>query len=137
MKLYMYSFCSIDRNWDRLPTVKDFIKENLFKESLIYRKARSGEFYKDLSSSIDEVQHIAEVLKKCLQYAEEHMCWDNTFSQEPRIFFIPPTGLSYEFDFGFAWKIENNGATYIASPIELPLLHEEYGCFEQKVLEFK
>lgn len=137
MKLYMYAFCSLDYNWDRLPTVKDFIKDNFYKDQLLYfgQGKLDGDFYKNLHLSISEASHIAYTLKRCLEYAEEHLCWDNTFSEQPRIFFIPGANESYGFPFGFAWKIHNNGTAYIASPIELPGIDEFYGC-DQGILDF-
>jgi hypothetical protein len=130
MKLYMYSFCSIDYDWERLPKVKDYLKDTLFKEQLATMglKTTDGDFYKTLYLGLESAQSIAAALKKCLEYAEKNMCWDNTFCEEPRIFFIPAVGLSYGFSYGFAWKIRDNGMAYIASPMELSHIEEYYGC---------
>lgn len=42
------------------------------------------------------------------------------FSVEPRVFFVPVEG---EFLYGFAWKMSNNGDTYVVSPVPQPQLN--------------
>lgn len=125
----MYSFCSIDYDWSRLPTVKDYLQDHLFKEQLSHHsKATMGDFYRNMHLSFTEAQHIASALKACLEYSKKNLCWDGTFCEEPRIFFVPAVKCSWGFEFGFAWKITNNGSAYVASPIERPDIFDQCGA---------
>jgi len=134
-KMYIYTFCNVDYNWERLPTVKDYLQDNLFKEQLATMglKTTDGDFYKTLYLGLESALSIAAALERCLEYAEENLDWDNTFYEEPRIFFVPAVGMSCGFNYGFAWKISDNDAAYIVSPIERPDIEENY-CVDKGVL---
>lgn len=63
-------------------------------------------------------------LLKCLIWMFVHKQWEGDLSQEPFVFFIPaPQKCSPCY--GYVWKQNNNGQTFIASPIRLPWLESD------------
>ena len=49
--------------------------------------------------------------------------WEGDFRDDPEIFWIPDPH-SGNWMYGFAWKQNNNGTCFIASPVDLPHLKE-------------
>lgn len=47
--------------------------------------------------------------------------WEGDFRGDAHVFMLPTEN---EFTYGFAWKQENNGTTYIVSPVAFPHLKE-------------
>lgn len=58
--------------------------------------------------------------KMAKQLAQENH-WNGDFKQGPVVFWIPSHG---SFLYGFAFKQEEDGVTYIISPVELAWLHD-------------
>ena len=50
--------------------------------------------------------------------------WEGGFREEPRVFLVPD---ECDFLIGFVIKQDNNGTTYVMSPVEMPHL-KEYVC---------
>ncbi len=61
--------------------------------------------------------------------AAQTMGWNGEIRIEPHVFWLPAS-VAPQYD--FAWKEENNGTTYVASPQPLP--HLEHICFDCKTL---
>lgn len=45
--------------------------------------------------------------------------WEGDFRDPPRVFWVPDEG---SFTYAFVFKQENNGNTYVVSPVDLPYL---------------
>jgi len=50
--------------------------------------------------------------------------WEGDMSEGPNVFGIPPGDTMPNFVMGLAWKQDNNGTTFICSPVPLPWLGE-------------
>ncbi len=60
-------------------------------------------------------------LKRAYELAREEG-WEGDFRgySHPKVFFVPGTNNTMEF--GFVWKQDNNGTTFVVSPYEMPWL---------------
>jgi hypothetical protein len=61
--------------------------------------------------------------------AAQGMGWNGEFRIDPHVFWLPDFGVP---KYGFAWKEENNGTTYVASPQSLP--HLDLACIDCRIL---
>jgi hypothetical protein len=116
--LFCYSLC-IDFGWERLQTVRD-VAEILFKNGIECFKV--GEARPGLGELDDFLLEFEEA--KIL--ARKHG-WCGSFLYGPCVFSLPSgeCGGRDDFCYAFVWKhSDNNGATFVISPIELPWLEE-------------
>ncbi len=75
----------------------------------------------DRMTAADE--HDPELLA-VLEKAKKTGVWEGDFQHRPRTILIPVLGYPNLIS-AFIWKQDNNGTTFIASPVELPWLGEE------------
>ena len=90
----------LDLGWGGMKTIGDFISE-----------------------SLEDVDHNGFILSRFfegLSLAKE-VGWEGDFREPPCVFSIP----SDQFYLGFAFKQDNNGSTFILSPVELPWLDDD------------
>lgn len=109
MQWHVYEIGPIDLRWERLQTV-DEVRATLAAEQAS-GEAASHTF--DLST-----------LERAWQDAQDAAYdagWAGDFRNEPVIFWVPAES---EFDFGFVIKQDNNGVTYVVSPVEFPHLEQ-------------
>lgn len=112
----MYIVEPIDFGWERLRTVAETI----------------ADMSKDKSNSIDEYRY-DELLKfitlwqvSLVFIKDKH--WEGDFRDEPRVFWIPHDN---KFLYGFVFKQENDGLTFIISPEPMPWIVEaNYGQYK-------
>lgn len=83
-------------------------------------QARSTTLLREVCGGDDEyyafeLSVFDEVLETSKSKAQE-MGWRGDISVEPKVFWLPGDCAPC---YGFAWKAEDNGSTYVASPIEL------------------
>lgn len=107
-----FSYClpPIDFGWENLKTVEDTAEEigsTYARERAAYGVATGldlNEFLENWESAQDAAR------------AEG---WEGDFRHKPVVFWLPAgDGFSY----GFAFKQDNNGETFVVSPVELPHL---------------
>lgn len=110
--MYAYHIAPIDFMWDALPTVKEFIKK-LHDQYQV----SNYEEYNDFPNF--DCRKFLSDLKKGEEIAGK-IGWEGDFRIEPHVFMLPLDEL--EFVYGFAWKQDNNGSTFIISPVDLPWL---------------
>jgi hypothetical protein len=103
----VYRLPPIDHMWAALPTIAD------------YRKSLVNEF--EAAEVASQILALDEFLKNSLQTAKEYG-WEGDFRNEPRVFLLP---LKSEFRTCLVWKQDNDGTTFVSSPIELPWLTKE------------
>jgi hypothetical protein len=107
MSWHVYEIAPIDMRWDFLPTVESTSAEIKNQED---QTGREGDPASDeFASAWEDAQDLA---------AERG--WDGDFRSPARVFWVPDEG---EFHFGFVFKQDNNGTTYVVSPVELPHLN--------------
>ncbi len=117
VNMYIYHCGPIDWNWNNLMTVHELMKKLTDKHCFEI----DGE---DLDGDIT-LHYVMAKFNQCLKAADEHCGWEGDFTEEPRVFAIP-FPYHYDFEFGFVWKQQNNGSTFVACPIELPHLSDCY-----------
>lgn len=112
----VYRVPPIDTHWEQLRTVG---------ETMAAIVAREMEHYNGEQGLSDECSGLLDAANQALREAV-HIDWEGDFSQEMRVFWVPSSALSLDvcFEYGFVWKQDNNGSTFIASPIPLVGLGE-------------
>ena len=116
---YIYEVGSINYDWNNLPTIKNFITNDLFKEEPypLFLKENYAERY---LSDINKEILIIEQLKKCFTVLEQYG-WTTTHFQKPKIFFIPTKAQP---NYGFVWQELLRGTIFVVTPLEMPHLEE-------------
>lgn len=105
-----YGIIPIDFGWEYLPTVED-----------IAHKFATN----DATLKIEGVDYEPEMLPGFLErfaLAKEAAIaegWEGDFRGKARVFFLPGEN---DFHYGFVWKQDNNGTTFVVSPHSLPWL---------------
>ncbi len=117
MRMYMYSYHHIDWGWENLQTVKEYLKNSIYKGNIVDEgEIKCSDGYKIILSIFKQKVIEAEDFIACLNFAKKAAGFEGDFSEEPRVFFIPEGG---NLSIGFLWKQPNNGTTFIASPVLL------------------
>jgi hypothetical protein len=111
MKWIAYAVNPIDFHWEHLQTVQTVaakLAEGEADEVVTGEHGASGGLVSGFLSALDTAKELAR--KKG---------WEGDFrpGHEPRVFWLPGEN---EFHYAFVWKQENNGDTFIVSPLALP-----------------
>jgi hypothetical protein len=112
--MYFYNCGIIDWEWENLLTLNEMIAKMAKKSQWC-----DGKFISDEINNGVTIEGLIHTLEKCLAISKKHLWWEGDFREEPRIFMIPDPD-NFTFKYGFAWKQDNNGSTFVASEIELP-----------------
>ncbi len=87
-------------------------------------------FKEQIQNEVDSFNNADDIFSNVLRNLDiaktifrEHSCWEGDIVAGPFIFAIPDPD-NVEMRYGFVWKQENNGATYITSPLELVWIEE-------------
>lgn len=110
--MILYAIEPIDWRWNLLPTLSDIAMSSCRDEY------EEDEIVQDLFDSY------ARAMK-----AAEKSWWEGDFSQKPRVLLLPSGN---EFEFGFVWKQNNGGMTFVASPVPLGNLEDENWVYKQE-----
>lgn len=111
MSRYVYEMPPIDHDWERLETVEEAaarIAATEAKALLVHPDAYDGMELKEFLARWQDAQNHA-------------VGWDGDFRGSPRVFWLP---VESTFVCAFVFKQDNNGTTYVVSPVELPHLAE-------------
>jgi len=112
-KFHVYHIAPIDIGWDLLPTVEE-IAVKLAKEEAEAAVDDRAEEYSATGFLADfrEAQDLAK-----------EAGWEGDYrgSSRPRVLFIPNDTY---FTFGFVWKQDNNGSTFVISSAPMPHLRD-------------
>ena len=109
--MIVYVCTPIDHHWEFLKTVKETAAELGARDAQFRFEAGSRPF--SLEISIDSFLADWEEAKG----AASQNGWEGDFREEPRVFWLPDeTG----FEYAFAFKQDNNGTTFVVSPVRLP-----------------
>lgn len=109
MSWYVYEISPIDANWEHLSTVDSVAKKLASDEAA--SEVRHGvpvnptPSYRDFMSSWSSAQDAAR-----------DKGWDGVFRVAPVVTWYP---VEESFDVGFVLKQDNNGTTYVVSPVRL------------------
>ncbi len=111
MTWIVYSVGPIDHGWENLKTVK---------ETLAVIASGEVEIEETKDVNAEAVQQFLADWSSAKEAAEKEG-WEGDFRHEPRVFWLP----SYEnFAYGFVFKQDNNGETFVVSPQVLPAMEE-------------
>lgn len=113
MSFYCYAIMPIDYGWDNLETIGS-VAAKFAKQDALLAVAEDKYEPRKLSS-------FWEALKRSYELARS-AGWEGDFrsTDGPRVFFVP--GIDNDMEFGFVWKQDNNGTTFVVSPYEFPWL---------------
>jgi hypothetical protein len=111
MSWNVYSVGPIDHGWEHLKTVK---------ETLADIASREDEIEETGDRNAEAVQQfIADWSSATAAAGSEG--WEGDFRHEPRVFWLPS---EVNFVYGFVFKQDNNGTTFVVSPQVLPAMEE-------------
>ena len=98
-----YHIAPIDFGWGLLLRVEEFAARVKGHEEAAYTSSQ-------LRLDLDKAKELARAVG-----------WEGDFRKgyEPRVLMLPD---EVEMKYAFVWKQENNGSTFVVSPIELPWL---------------
>ncbi|MBC2653774.1 hypothetical protein H7F50_04260 [Novosphingobium flavum] len=112
MTFFVYAITPIDWTWEFLPTVEDVAVQFARHDATlaVHGYQFEGPMLPELLKRLERAKTIAR----------QHG-WEGDYRSDatPRVFFVPGEG---QFEYGFAWKQENNGTTFVASPVAMPHL---------------
>ena len=110
MSWFVYEITPIGINWDLLPTVKEMALK-LGARDIECAHAGGGQPSPDAKAFLSSW--------KSAEHAASVEGWQGALGQEPATLFLPVKGT---FNFGFVMKQDNNGKTFVVSPVPLPHL---------------
>ena len=108
---FIYVIPPIDFGWEHLPTVQDTLKAIKRDEDI---RADGGELY--------DLAYRSEKFSKDWEEAvtvAKSMGMSSDFRQEPSVFWMPS---ELQMEYGFVFKEDSNGTTYVVSQLEMPWL---------------
>ncbi|KVK90320.1 MULTISPECIES: hypothetical protein [Burkholderia] len=113
MRWFTYELPPVDFGWQHVQTVE----ETIVKIAADDAKVR-------LAGADQEEDHITVddfllAWERAKDAAADHG-WEGDFRHDPVVFWVPTED---DFCFGFAFKQDNNGTTFVLSPCELPHLN--------------
>lgn len=111
MEWFVYELAPIDGGWRYLQTV-EALGQQLAVE------------YSDAELNGTPVMELPEwpdfaTAWRSAKDAAYSAGWEGDFRGKPVVFWVPAES---EFTYGFVFKQDNNGTTYVVSPVELPHL---------------
>ncbi len=113
MTWFTYETSPIDMGWESLRTVQETVAE------LVQRMH-------DATRSNDIDPSDLNIFLRSWEAAKDSATvkgWEGDFRQEPRVFWIP---AETEFIYGFVFKQDNNGTTYVVAPVEMAWLESDF-----------
>ena len=110
---YVYETLPIDFGWEHLPSVDDIARQLGATEASM--RAEGHDCYEGTS-----LDHFLAVWDSAKSAARDHG-WEGDFRHKPVVMWIPQKATG-GFCFGFVFKQDNNGSTFVVSPVPLPHL---------------
>ena len=107
-----YMIDPIDWGWERLKTVAETLSD--------IAADYNDEFDETGDVNKEEVEKFIFSWLHAKQAAKE-VGWEGDFREPPRVFWLPGDN---HFEYGFAFKQDNNGTTFVVSPQPLPGIEE-------------
>lgn len=116
MTWFTYEIPPIDNHWELLRTVAEVAQQLAVREAeFIVKEGRDSAVA--LPITLEEFSKRWETAKDAAFAAG----WEGGFREEPRVVLVPD---ECDFLIGFVIKQDNNGTTYVMSPVEMPHLKE-------------
>lgn len=113
MTWHIYEIAPIDLGWEHLKTVRE-------TAAILLQRSETTSRENDIDASD---LHVFLRSWESAKDAASDKGWEGDFRHEPVVMWIPN---DTEFNYGFVFKQDNNGTTYVVSPVEMPWLESEY-----------
>ena len=111
MSWHVYDLIPIDFGWEHVKSVK---------ETLSAIASSHEEFNHPDGLNTANAKLFLEAWESAKVAASERG-WEGDFRQDPAVFWLPS---GHDFDYGFVFKQDNNGITFVVSPHALPWLDQ-------------
>lgn len=111
MTWHTYEIPPIDMGWENLRTVREHV--SFLAEKMQGSAAKNDVDAADLHSFLAAWESAKD--------AASSKGWEGDLRIEPVVFWVPDDA---EFSYGFVLKQDNNGTTYVVSPVRMPWLEE-------------
>ena len=109
-----YDISPIDVGWDNLKTVWE-------TAALLGAKDAESRARRETTSDCSyDLPKFLTAWEFAKQKAGDHG-WEGDFRIDPVVFWVPD---DTQFSYGFVFKQDNNGTTYIVSPVDMPHLKD-------------
>lgn len=108
--MWIYEIAPIDTRWELLPSVADIASQ--------LARADANELSGKGDCGFPSCDEFLGAWVEAKKLAEDSG-WEGDCTRGPVVFWLPGDNV---FDFGFAFKQDDNGTTFIISPKELPYL---------------
>jgi hypothetical protein len=125
--MHVYMTGPIDL-WEKLRTVDEYCGSILSIVNPFIEK--DGGAYGDGEVNLEKFHHILQSLQEAMELAQK-VGWDGDIREGPFIFLLPDVEHG-EMKFGFIWKQDNDGITFIASPFPLPWVTKASCRYDEK-----
>lgn len=117
--MYAYHLAPVDFGWEYLPSF-------LQASEIAARIDAENNLHDRGPYTVDD--HLSNLRRLHMAFNEarekaEAVGWEGDYREFPRVFMLPEPG-GFEMLFAFVWKQDNNGSTFLVSPIELPAYKE-------------
>jgi hypothetical protein len=112
MSYFTYQISPIDIGWEHLRSVEETALE--IADTDVRERIRDEQFnfaYPPLDSFLSRWD--------AAKHAAKGAGWEGDFIQGPCVFWMPTND---GMDFGFVFKQQNNGTTFVMAPVEMPHL---------------
>jgi hypothetical protein len=113
MPWHTYEVSPIDIGWENLKTVCE-------TAAVLLERSVGATQANDIDDS--DLQAFLRSWESA-KVAASQSGWERDFRNQPVVMWIPN---DTEFNFGFVLKQDNNGTTYVVSPVEMPWLEPDF-----------
>lgn len=121
MAWHVYAVSPIDHDWELLPLAESVAADIAREQAVevVHRRpgAEGAAYHHDVAEFLAALQEA----KTAARNAKWQWEGDYRPDKSPRVFWLPDPGWSC-FRYGFVWKQDNNGMTFVVSPFPLPWL---------------
>lgn len=112
MSWFVYGVGPIDWNWEHLQSVEDVARKIGSEHAALQLERDDVDAYYEDGISLEEFLSDWKAARE----AASAKGWRGDFRHPPAVFWIPDeTGFRY----GFAFKQDNNGTTFIITPVQM------------------
>ena len=114
--MYAYHLAPIDYGWEFLSTFEEMVAKTAKYDAELFLREVDAH---NIEGTLGYRKNLYDAFIKARQAAAS-VGWKGDFREYPRVIALPEPG-GCEMVFAFVWKQDNNGSTFIISPVEMPV----------------